>query len=315
MAKIKSEKYLFNLSKKILELSENLDATFVEVAEKLIATVGNIHLIGTGKSAVICAKVASTFASIGLKAFHTAATDLSHGDLGKITNNDTILFISHSGNTAEILNILPSIKKKGCTTVSITSNKKSTLANESDYNLLTNVNDEEDGLGIIPTTSTSVTLAIGDALTIYIAEKLNLSNDAFLQNHPGGILGKKLSTYVSDVMSKEMPICSSESDFISVLHAITEFKKGAAIIVDNGAISGIVTDGDIRRMLGQRRDNIYSIKASDMINNNPITINQNTLANEALKFMEDKKISFTPVTSNEKLVGCLSIHDLIKLGL
>lgn len=302
-------------SREIEALANRLDASFDSAVQLILHCQGRIVVSGMGKSGHIGGKIAATFASTGTPAFFMHPAEASHGDLGMITNGDVVIALSNSGESDELLNILPTIKRLGAKVISITGAPNSTLAKESDVHLSAAVTEEACPLGLSPTASTTAALALGDALAVCVLDCREFSAEDFARSHPGGNIGRKLLTRVKDVMRKGNAIPSiSEGELLS--SALTEMtKKGlglTAIINDARQPVGVFTDGDLRRMFAK---GIYtnSAKIAEVMHLKPNTINANQLAVEAVEIMDQKKINGLLVVDDDgKLVGAFNMHDLLK---
>ena len=302
-------------SREIEALANRLDASFDSAVQLILHCQGRIVVSGMGKSGHIGGKIAATFASTGTPAFFMHPAEASHGDLGMITNGDVVIALSNSGESDELLNILPTIKRLGAKVISITGAPNSTLAKESDVHLSAAVTEEACPLGLSPTASTTAALALGDALAVCVLDCREFSAEDFARSHPGGSIGRKLLTRVKDVMRKGNAIPSiSEGELLS--SALTEMtKKGlglTAIINDAKQPIGVFTDGDLRRMFAK---GIYtnSAKIAEVMHLKPNTINANQLAVEAVEIMDQKKINGLLVVDDAgRLVGAFNMHDLLK---
>ncbi len=300
--------------------AEHLDPTKVERALELIRCCdGKVIVTGVGKSGVIAQKIAQTFTSTGTVAIFVHPSDALHGSLGVVKQDDVILALSNSGETDEILAIMPSLKKRGVSVISIVGNLNSTLARTSDVVLDASVDKEACPLNLAPTTSTTVALAIGDALAMTLMEVRGLTPEDFAANHPAGRLGKRLTLRVESIMH-ESPNMTEDAGWLDVVKAISKYALGAVNVVDNsGKLIGIVTDGDLRRTI-ERTDpsELGRLNASAMMTGDPITASPEMLAYDALQLMENRpsQISVLPVVDAEhKCIGLLRLHDVVKSGL
>lgn len=304
----------------IISASENIDRSSVEQAlETLRACKGKAVVVGVGKSGVIAEKIAQTLTSTGTMAVFVHPSDALHGGLGVIASDDVVIALSNSGETDEILAILPSLKQRGSSIISIVGNVNSTLARQSDVVLDATVDKEACPLNLAPTASTTVALAIGDAIAMALMESKGLTQADFAANHPAGRLGKRLTLKVSDLMH-ESPNISPASSWIEVVRAISNHALGAVNVVDeNLMLLGIVTDGDLRRTIERTSpDDFSSLTAQVMMTTSPISASQNMLAYEALRLMEDRpsQISVLPVVDDDGVcVGLLRLHDVVRSGL
>lgn len=302
----------------ISKLKSRLDNNLDKALKLILACDHRVILTGIGKSGIICKKIAATFASTGTPSLFLHPAEASHGDLGMVTKKDLIIAISNSGETEELLKIVPSIKRIGAKIISITSSCNSTLARKSDVSINIGKFEEACPLGLAPTTTTTVTLALGDAMAVSLLEAKNFKKENFALFHPGGSLGRRLLICVNDIVrvTKKNPVIHYDTNIKNVLFKITESGLGAISIVnDEGDIIGILTDGDIRRALTKGND-ILDSSVEEYYTKTPIIIHLQKLAVEALKLMEDNKINVLPVVNDEKKpVGMLHIQDLTKLGL
>jgi len=299
----------------VVKLSERLDDSFVRALEIVLGCSGRIVVSGIGKSGHIARKIASTLASTGTPAFFVHPAEASHGDLGMVTRDDVMIALSNSGESAELLVIVPLIKRQGARLIAITGNPRSTLAAEADVHLDANVAEEACPLGLAPTASTTAALALGDALAVALLEARGFGEEDFARSHPGGSLGRRLLTHVSDVMRTGEAI-PRVSDNASLSEAVLEMSKkgmGMTAIVDHGdRLVGIFTDGDLRRTLDKLGD-LRKQKVSGVMTPRPRTIRPNQLAVEAVQLMEEYKITqLLAVDTDMRLVGALNMHDLMR---
>ncbi len=316
---LQSAKSVFKIeSEAISALADRLTDEFVEVVNLIDQHSGTIIVTGIGKSGLIGKKIAATLSSIGIPAVFLHAAEGSHGDLGIISKKGLVLAISNSGETEEILKILPFVGRIGATLVGITGNLNSTLAKRSDHVLDTGVDREACPLDLAPTASTAAALAMGDALAIALINKKGIKEEDFAQNHPGGSLGKRLLTSVGDLMrtGNEIPLVSLKTDILSVLSEMSRKGLGTTIVVDSdNCIIGIITDGDIRRLIESKKD-ISKTLAKEMMNKNPKTINKNNLATKAVQIMEKHAISSLIVSEDQRTIdGIIHLQDLLKAGI
>ena len=278
---------------------------------------GKLIVCGIGKSGHIGRKIASTFASTGTPAFYIHPAEASHGDLGMIDSRDLVLCISYSGETEEITQILPIIKKTKAKIISITGNPHSTLAQLSNFYIDINVSREACPLNLAPTSSTTLTLAVGDAIAMSVMVKKKFNSNNFAQSHPGGSLGRRLIYTVEDIMLKgdSLPLVSVNSLLKEVLYEISEKRMGMAIIIDGKKnLEGIFTDGDLRRILETTSINFDS-KISRFMKKNPLTIEPDKNISDAISLLNTKKINqLVVLNKNKKVMGALSIHTLLEKG-
>lgn len=301
----------------ILNLCSKLDeAAFQKSVDIILSHKGRVLVLGVGKSGHIGRKIAATLASTGQPSFFIHATEAVHGDLGMMVPGDVCLLLSHSGNTSELLQTIYSIKRMGLPIIAITGNEDSKLAQYADVVLNTCVQEEACPLNLAPTTSTTVTLAYGDALAIALLKVRGFSEEQFAMCHPAGSLGKRLLMKVSDVMvSKDLPVNQEQDTFHQALDMMTKGRQGVTIITDaEGKCAGILTDGDLRRTL-ERFDKVSDIVLEKVYTKNPKTIQEAALAVEALRKMQENKItSLVVVGENKQVIGLIHIHHLLEQG-
>ncbi|MBA2649107.1 MAG: KpsF/GutQ family sugar-phosphate isomerase [Legionella sp.] len=301
----------------VFELTHRIDARFEKACELLLACKGRIVVTGMGKSGHIAKKVASTFSSTGSPAFFMHPGEASHGDLGMITRQDTVLAISHSGNTYEIVTLLPLLKRLEVPLITLTGNLQSTLAKTADVNLDVSIRQEACPLGLAPTTSTTVSLVMGDALAIALLQARGFNADDFALSHPGGVLGKRLLLRVDDIShgAQHIPIVSEHATISEALIEVTEKKLGMTCVVDaKGHLRGLYTDGDIRRTLTRNLD-INTTLIKDVMTTDCRTIRPGMLAAEALAIMQKYGITSLVIVDELSLPqAVLHLHDLLKAG-
>ncbi|KGK30685.1 SIS domain-containing protein [Cellulophaga sp. E6(2014)] len=304
-----------NEANAIQNLSSLLDANFSNTVNHILDSTGRIIISGIGKSALIASKIVATLNSTGSPAIFMHAADAIHGDLGTIQQNDVVICISKSGNTPEIKMLVPLIKKTGNTLIAMTGNLDSVLAKQSDFILNTFVEKEACPNNLAPTTSTTAQLVMGDALAICLLELRGFSSKDFAKYHPGGSLGKRLYLRVSDIVENNMkPEVEIHSDVKQVIVEISAKMLGVTAVLDQGKIVGVVTDGDIRRMLN-KHDDIKGLTAKDIMSANPKTIDNDSLAVKALELMQAKNISQLIAIENGTYKGIVHIHNLINEGI
>jgi arabinose-5-phosphate isomerase len=295
-------------------LSARLDERFLDAMGLILACRGRVVVSGVGKSGHIGRKIASTLASTGTPAFFLHAAEASHGDLGMITRDDVVLALSNSGQSDELLTIVPLIKRQGAKLIAVTGNPESALAKESDVHLDARVAQEACPLNLAPTASTTAALALGDALAVALLDARGFDEQDFARAHPGGALGRRLLTHVTDVMrtGEAVPSVPESASFFDVLLEMSRKGMGMAAVVDsNGKVTGIYTDGDLRRTLEQNPD-VRSLKVADIMKRAPRSIAPNKLAAEAVELMERHRINQLLVVSDAgELVGALNTHDLL----
>ncbi|WP_370770949.1 SIS domain-containing protein [Eubacterium ramulus] len=318
MDKLAEGKRVFDIEIEALEKTRDaLDETFVKILDLVTECTGKVILTGMGKPGHIAKKLAATFASLGTPAFCLHPAEAMHGDLGMIAENDVVIAISYSGESDEIVKILPNIKMIGATLVAITGNEKSTLAQAADITQVLPKFDEACYLGLAPTSSTTAVLCYGDALAVVASGIYGFKNADFGKFHPAGSLGKKLILKVDDLMSKEEKNAVIEEK-ATLKDAIIELSKkglGVVSIVDQDKkLLGVITDGDLRRQL-EKGVSIYDMYAEDVMSVKPITMQSGKLAVEALKVMKEKNISCLPILDGEKIVGTIRLQDIIGAGI
>ncbi|GER67118.1 arabinose-5-phosphate isomerase [Weizmannia acidilactici] len=302
----------------ILKLKDRINFRINEVIEMILACENKVVFTGMGKSGIIGRKLASTFASTGTPAFFLHPGEALHGDLGKITKNDVVIAISNSGETSEILNIIPSIKRIGAKMIAIVGSRKSTLARRS--NLVVDIGEIEEAcpLGLAPTSSTTATLALGDAIAIALLKAREFTPENFALFHPGGSLGRRLLLTVGHVVRRKKvnPVVALDTGIKDALFIMTEAGAGAVSVIDDeGRLIGILTDGDIRRELMKGHE-VLDKKVADLYTKYPVSVSDRQLATEALRIMEDRAFNVLPVVkAGKKPVAMLRIQDLTRLGL
>lgn len=302
-------------SKAVANLINLLDDQFALAVQHILESKGRVIVSGVGKSAIVASKIVATLNSTGTPAIFMHAADAIHGDLGTIQRNDVVICLSQSGNTPEIKALLPLIKVAKHKLIGITGNMDSVLAKQADFVLNTYVEKEACPNNLAPTTSTSAQMSIGDALAICLLELKGFSSADFAKYHPGGALGKKLYLRVADiVVNNQKPQVSINSTVKDVIVEISEKMLGVTAVMDNDKVVGIVTDGDIRRMLS-KYDNISGLTAKDIMTSNPKTITVDTLAVKALELLQEKSISQLLAFDGETYVGVIHIHNLINEGI
>tara|TARA_R100001369_G_scaffold88986_1_gene126120 strand:+ start:83 stop:1048 length:966 start_codon:yes stop_codon:yes gene_type:complete len=302
-------------SKAIENLSELLTDDFADAVELIYNSKGRVIITGIGKSAIIANKIVATLNSTGTPSVFMHAADAIHGDLGLILEDDVVICISKSGNTPEIKVLVPLIKRAKNKMIAITGNKTSFLGQQADYILDTYVEQEACPNNLAPTTSTTAQLVMGDSLAICLLELRGFSSKDFAKYHPGGALGKRLYLRVNDLSSQNLkPKVGLESTLKEVIVEITEKMLGVTAVTDNDKIVGIVTDGDLRRMLS-KSDDISGLKAKDIMSTNPRTITEDAMAVDAKEVMEEFGISQLLVERDGEYAGVVHLHDLIKEGI
>ncbi|GAA3621521.1 KpsF/GutQ family sugar-phosphate isomerase [Flavivirga jejuensis] len=302
-------------SQAISNLSGLITDDFADAVQLIYNSKGRVIITGIGKSAIIANKIVATLNSTGTPSIFMHAADAIHGDLGLILKDDVVICISKSGNTPEIKVLIPLIKSANNKMIAITGNKDSFLGQQVDYVLNAFVEKEACPNNLAPTTSTTAQLVIGDALAICLLELRGFSSNDFAKYHPGGALGKKLYLRVQDISSvNEKPKVTPTTNIKDIIIEITEKMLGVTAVVENDKIAGIITDGDLRRMLS-KVDDFASLTATDIMGTNPKRINAEAMAIEALEVMETNGISQLLVEENGNYAGVIHLHDLIKEGI
>jgi len=313
-----ASKVLNSESRAVADLIDRLDDTFVAVIHELEKCTGHLVVTGMGKSGLIGNKIASTFSLIGLPALFLHSGDASHGDLGILTRGDIVIAISYSGETEEILKLLPTFSRIKCPLVALTGNTNSTLAKRSDYVLDIGVREEPGPQGIVPTASTAATLAMGDALAMAFLEIRGFKEEDFARRHPGGTLGNKILCTVAELMhiGDEIPSVKEDSNISEVIKEMSRKLLGTTLVVDaKGQLKGIITDGDLRRLIEKKKD-VSATKACELMGMAPKTIRKDKLAAEAVRIMEENSITSLVVSENGKNIdGIIHLHDLLKAGI
>ena len=309
---VDNAKEVFDIEiKGMAEVANKLDFVFDECISAILKTKGRIVVTGMGKSGLVGHKIAATLSSTGTRAFFMHPAEAYHGDLGMIDPEDVVIAISNSGETSEILKLLSFFKENKNTVIALASNKTSTLAKHSDYFLNIGVSAEACPLALAPTTSTTVTMAMGDAIAVALMNARDFKEENFAKFHPGGSLGKKLLSKASDYMKTEnLPVIDPNTLFEEILSAMTSGRMGIAVVLDKDEIQGVITDGDIRRGISKYKDKVLKQKASDLMTENPKVIDLNLKLAVAEDLMQELKISSLLVTENQKLVGILSRYDI-----
>jgi arabinose-5-phosphate isomerase len=301
----------------VRNLSARLDDNFIRAVRLMLECRGRVVVTGMGKSGHIGGKIAATLASTGTPAFFVHPGEASHGDLGMIAHNDVVLALSNSGESSEIVSIVPLIKRRGAKLVAMTGNTGSTLAREADAHLDASVDKEACPLNLAPTASTTAALALGDALAVALLDARGFSADDFARTHPGGSLGRRLLIHVRDIMhsGNALPVIAIDVPLKIALLEMTAKGLGMTAVVDaHGKVAGVFTDGDLRRALEHALD-LHQSRVRDLMTQNPKTIHQDELAVSAVEKMETLKINgLLVVDGNDLLVGALNMHDLLQAG-
>ena len=300
----------------IKNLKGTLNKSFVEACEACENCKGKIIVMGLGKSGHIADKIAATFASTGTPAFFIHPSEAIHGDLGMIDKEDVVLILSNSGETEEIVSLIPMIKKMGITIIALTGNKKSKLSNEASVHVYVEVKEEACPMNLAPTASTTAALAMGDAIAVALLEKKGFTKEDFAKSHPGGSLGRKLLLSLGDIMHKdnEIPIVYETDKLASGLIEMSEKALGmTAVLNDNNELVGIFTDGDLRRTLENKVD-IQSTYMKEVMKKDPYIMNEDTLAYNAVATIQEMKITSLLIVKDKRVIGALNIHDLFRAG-
>jgi arabinose-5-phosphate isomerase len=323
MDKILPSRTALDLAKQVLAieaeaiqgLAARLGQSFLDAVELLLNCKGRVVVSGIGKSGHIARKIASTMASTGTPAYFVHPAEASHGDIGMIARHDVLIALSYSGESEELLTIVPLLKRQGASLIAMTGNANSSLAREADVHLDASVEKEACPLNLAPTASTTAALALGDALAVALLDAKGFGAEDFARSHPGGALGRRLLTHVRDVMRSggDIPSVPDSAEFSEVLLEMSKKRLGMTAVLDAaGRVSGIFTDGDLRRALARVAD-IRSARIADVMTRNPRTINPDKLAVEAVQIMEESKVNQLLVVSNQgELVGALNMHDLFQ---
>ena len=310
-----AKKTIIDESLAISKLADFVDESFAEAVQLIYNSKGRVIITGIGKSAIIANKIVATLNSTGTPSVFMHAADAIHGDLGLVLKEDVVICISKSGNTPEIKVLIPLLKKAKNTLIAITGNLKSMLAEQADFIFNSYVEKEACPNNLAPTTSTTAQLVIGDALAVCLLEIRGFSSDDFAKYHPGGALGKKLFLTVKDLLAlNEKPAVSLKSAVKEVIIEISKKRLGVTAVTENNKIVGIITDGDLRRMLANTED-FSKLCAEDIMSKAPKTINVNAMAIEAMELMESSEISQLLVQDEEHYAGVIHLHDLIKEGI
>ena len=302
----------------VRHLKTRIDDAFYQACEYMLDCQGRIVVTGMSKSGHIGGKIAATLASTGTPAFFVHPGEASHGDLGMITEQDVVLALSNSGETDEILTILPLIKRLGVPLIALTGNPTSRLAEEADVHLDISVDKEACPLGLAPTSSTTATLVMGDALAVSLLESRGFTANDFALSHPGGRLGKRLLLHVQDIMhtGDEIPRVNETASLSEALVEMTQKGLGMTVIINpDDQVIGVFTDGDLRRVLDHGEVNVRELSIAECMTQNPKSIHPDQLAAEALQLMDSKRINALPVVDKQQcLLGAINMHDLLRAG-
>lgn len=304
-----------NEANAIIGLKDRIDENFQKVVEMTLKSRGNLVFSGIGKSAIIAQKIVATMNSTGTTAVFMHAADAIHGDLGIVREEDIVVILSKSGETPEIKVLVPLIKLRGNKIVAMVGNRKSYLAQQADFVLDVSVSDEAIPDSLAPTSSTTAQLVMGDALALILMRCRGFSTDDFAKFHPGGALGKQLYLRVKDLyVNNERPEVGPDDNLTRVIIEMTHKRLGATVVCQGNSISGIITDGDLRRMLMNAPD-IEHVKASQIMTSNPKTIDEDALVVDALHKMRANSITQLPVVHDGKYLGIIHLHDILKEGI
>ncbi|MFC0323972.1 KpsF/GutQ family sugar isomerase [Gallibacterium melopsittaci] len=286
----------------LARLQQQLPANFAEIVEAILHCEGRLVIGGIGKSGLVGKKMVATFASTGTPSFFLHPTEAFHGDLGMLKPIDMVLLISYSGETDDVIKLIPSLKNFGNKIIAMTGNLNSTLAKYADYVLDISVEREVCPNNLAPTTSVLVTMALGDALAVSLIKARNFQAEDFAKFHPGGSLGRRLLCKVRDKMQTKLPVATAETVFLDCLTVMNEGRMGVAIIMDKGQLQGIITDGDIRRAMSRYGEAVLQKQAKDFMTTQPKTINQNSYLGQAEDYMRQHKIHSLVVVNDESQV-------------
>lgn len=303
--------------KEICELEKvklKIDDSMEKVVNLILESKGKVVITGIGKSGIIGKKIAATLASTGTYSIFMNSAEALHGDLGMVRKEDVVIAISNSGNSEEVISIIPSIKKIGATLIAITGNPNSKLGKAAVAVLDVGVEHEGDSLDLAPMSSTTTTLVMGDALATVLIKARDFKPENFALYHPGGSLGRRLLMRVKDIMHKDLPVVKKSSDMDEVIMTMTKKRLGIVCIVENEELVGIITEGDIRRAL-KMKDKFFNLKASDIMIENYIFAKEDIMALDALELMENREnqISVLPVVKDKNVIGIIRIHDLLNV--
>lgn len=318
MDNLNEGKHVFDFEINALKLTRDaLDDTFVKILELIVSCSGKVIITGMGKPGHIAAKLAATFSSLGTPSFYLHPGEAMHGDLGMVTDKDIVIAISYSGESDEVLNIIPSIKMLGAKLIAITGNSESTLAKEANIVQVLPKFQEACYLGLAPTSSTTAVLCYGDALAVVASGIYGFQDVDFGKFHPAGALGKKLILRVGNLMVRDALNATVDINQTLTQAIIELSKKGLGIVSvvnENGDLQGVITDGDLRRQL-EKGVNVYSMTVDEIMTKKPITTRSDTMAVEALKKMGEMNIASMPVLDNNKVIGTIRIQDIINIGI
>lgn len=301
-------------SESILNLKNQLTEDFEKAIQAILTSKGRLVVTGMGKSGHIGVKISATLASTGTPSFFMHPAEAIHGDLGMLTSDDILLAISNSGESEEVVRIIPIVKQRGIILIGMAGNIDSTLAKNSDYFLNISIEREACPLELAPTSSTTATLAMGDALAVVLMKERDFKPEDFAMFHPGGSLGRKLLTKVKDIMhSSNLPIVKKDSSFQEIIEVITLGRLGLAVVVEEKQVIGIITDGDLRRALNHSDKPRFGLVAEEIMTKNPKIISSSEMAVEAEKYMLENTINELIVLDNNQLVGIVQLFDTGKI--
>lgn len=310
-----AKKTILSESDSIARLTNFLDDNFVNAVEIIFNSKGRLVVTGIGKSAIIAQKIVATLNSTGTPSLFLHASEAIHGDLGMVQSGDVVICISKSGNSPEIKVLVPLLKRFGNKLIAITGNTTSFLGKEADFVLNTYVETEACPINLAPTNSTTAQLVMGDAIAVCLMEMKNFTADDFAKYHPGGALGKKLLLRVVDMLdTTHKPTVAPDTTIKNVIVEISEKRLGVTAVIENEKVIGIITDGDIRRMLN-KTENISGLKAQDIMTKNPKTIKSTDMVSDALNILEDFSITQLVVVDNGQYKGVIHLHDILKEGI
>lgn len=303
-------------AKAIQKVAERIDKNIEKAIDLIFECKGKIIVTGMGKTGLIGRKISSTLASTGTSSIFLHAAEGIHGDLGILQPEDVVLAISNSGNTEELISIIPFMKFNKIPIIALTGNQESKLAKSADIVIDCNVPKKYEPFGLVPTASTTVALAVGDAIAVALLKKRDFQESDFARFHPGGTIGKKLLLRVEELMQQKIPIVKDTENLDFAIREMLKINVGGTIVVNNkNVLVGIITDGDLKRILLANHQNIMDKSVSEVMTENPKTIKGNFLAVDALNLMEDNNITLLPVVDDQNNpIGILQMHDLIKAG-
>jgi arabinose-5-phosphate isomerase len=314
-----AKKVLNTEAEAVIGLIEKLNSNFEKAVDILYRSKGKVVVTGMGKSGLVGKKIAATLASTGTPAFFLHPAEASHGDIGMVTSDDVIIAITYSGETEELISLIPFLKRHNVVLISMTGNPKSTISDASDINLDVAVKEEACPLGIVPTASTTAALAMGDAIAVALLIKRGLKEEDFACFHPSGSIGKKLLIRVEDLMhtGKELPLISPDTSLTAAVVEISSKRLGTAVVIDsNKIILGIITDGDVRRGVGKWGRAFFDMKAEEVMTKSPKNITGTELAAKALAVMEKYAITSLVVPDESGVIkGIIHLHDILKKGI